>query len=184
MYNLRFIDKNGKIVIPFIYDNAGNFSEGLAAVEKIDGYVYHSMWGRMPTTKCGYIDKNGNIAIPIKLQSFGHTIVSSEFHEGLAVQAVSKHPLVPEKYGYINKKGEWVILPLYTRANEFNKGIAQVEIDEKSGYINHRGDYIIHCEYDKYGGYFVSDSIIKLEKDGVPCYFDIHGKTIENADVY
>ena len=40
-----FIDKSGKVVIPFKYDDALPFSEGFAVVE-LDG-------------KDGYIDKNG-----------------------------------------------------------------------------------------------------------------------------
>ena len=42
-----YIDKNGNVVIDFIYDDANSFSEELASVEK-DG-------------KYGYIDKEGNV---------------------------------------------------------------------------------------------------------------------------
>ena len=177
-----FLDVNGKNVIPFIYDGAGNFSEGLAAVQKISGYVYHSLWGKTPTYQAGYIDKKGTVVIPIKLPAFGGSIIDSEFHEGLAIQAVSKHPLVAEKYGYIDKRGNWAIIPLYDEARQFEKGIAEVVIDEKYGYINLKGEQIIPCSYDKYGGVYVNDSTIEMTKDGKKYYFNYHGKALSNPE--
>lgn len=177
-----FLDVNGKTVIPFIYDGAGNFSEGLAVVEKISGYVYHNLWGKTPTYQAGYIDKKGTVVIPIKLPAFGGSIIDSEFHEGLAIQAVSKNPLVAEKYGYIDKKGNWAIIPLYDEARHFNKGVAEVVIDEKYGYINLKGEQIIPCSYDKYGGVYFNDSTIEMTKDGVKYYFNYQGKKVSNPE--
>ena len=47
-----FVDKNGKLVVPLIYDEAMTFSEGMAAVKQ-DG-------------KWGYLDSTGKIVIPLK----------------------------------------------------------------------------------------------------------------------
>jgi hypothetical protein len=44
-----YIDKTGRLIIPFKFDGAGNFSEGLAAVSIKD--------------KTGYIDKTGKFVI-------------------------------------------------------------------------------------------------------------------------
>lgn len=52
-----YIDKQGKIIIPFKYDSIGSFSEGLAAVA-MDG-------------KCGYINTDGELVIPCKYDSAG-----------------------------------------------------------------------------------------------------------------
>ena len=51
-----FIDKEGREVIPCMYDAAGSFSEGLAYVKKDD--------------KWGYIDKTGREIIPFIYESF------------------------------------------------------------------------------------------------------------------
>lgn len=51
--NKGFINKTGEIVIPQIYKDAGNFSEGLAAVQDIET----ELWG--------YINKDGDIVIPM-----------------------------------------------------------------------------------------------------------------------
>lgn len=47
-----FIDNKGNEIIPLKYDNARDFSEGLAAVEGPGGW--------------GYIDKNNKVIIPFK----------------------------------------------------------------------------------------------------------------------
>jgi uncharacterized protein YkuJ len=59
-----FIDKNGKVVIELQFDNAGNFSEGLAEVKKDDKY--------------GFIDKSGKVVIEPQFDNAGN------FSEGFA----------------------------------------------------------------------------------------------------
>ena len=49
-----YLDVNGKIVIPFEYSDAGNFSEGLAAVYKKTGKYMDFGFDRIETRKCGY----------------------------------------------------------------------------------------------------------------------------------
>lgn len=40
-----FKDEAGNLVIPYKYNSVKNFSEGLAAVNLIDGYIYHQKGG-------------------------------------------------------------------------------------------------------------------------------------------
>lgn len=81
-----FVDRTGALVIPAQWDNpysAGSFFEGLAAVSVADvaGYL---TWG--------YIDLEGNVAVPCVLDHAG------EFRNGLAIveyqgtQGILKHP--------------------------------------------------------------------------------------------
>jgi hypothetical protein len=83
-----YIDKNGREVVPVVYDGASDFSEGLAAVGK--------------NNKWGFIDKDGKIVIPLmynKVESFSH---------GLAW--VNKNG----KWGFIDKNGKTVLPFEYT----------------------------------------------------------------------
>lgn len=175
-----YLDKNGKVVIPFIYEEAGDFSEGLAAVYKF--YCYrNTVMGRTPTYKCGYINKEGNVIIPFQFQETYH-ISMCEFHNGLAAQGISNNNIYAQVFGYIDKTGKWVIRPKFDEAERFNKGIAEVVINDQYGYINTKGEQIIPCKYDKYGGFFVNDSTIKMEKDGEPYYFNLQGKPVPEPD--
>lgn len=175
-----YLDKNGKTVIPFIYEEAGNFSEGLAAVYQFSGYM-NTILGRTRTSKCGYINKDGQVVIPFQFKEvFGIDVC--EFHDGLAVQGVSNNNRFALVFGYIDKKGNWVIKPKFDEAQKFDKGIAQVVINEQYGYINTKGELIIPCKYDKYGGWFVNDSTIELKRDGIEYYFNLQGKTVSKPE--
>lgn len=175
-----YLDKNGKTIIPFIYEEAGNFSEGLAAVYQFSGYM-NTILGRVRTSKCGYINKEGQVVIPFQFkETIGIDVC--EFHDGLAVQGISKNNRFALIFGYIDKKGNWVIKPQYDDAKSFDKGIAEVVINEQYGYINTKGEQIIPCKYDKYGGWFVNDSTIEMKKDGVEYYFNLQGKTVPKPE--
>jgi hypothetical protein len=89
-----YIDNTEKEVIPFKYDYARNFSEGLAAVGLADKY--------------GFIDKTGKIVIPIIYAMVG------DFRKGKArverervyIKGIrDSNRGVICQYNYINKKG-------------------------------------------------------------------------------
>ncbi|CCQ66166.1 hypothetical protein CWATWH0402_5328 [Crocosphaera watsonii WH 0402] len=131
--------KNGKVVIPFEFDYADIFEDGVARVAK-NGRV-------------GYIDTTGKIVIPFEVENNS----LKRFREGLA--AVKKDG----KWGYINKIGKLVIPYQFDEAKEFSEGLAQVSYHEKEdgkttyihdvGYINKKGEVIIPFEFS-YGQYF------------------------------
>lgn len=95
-----FIDKTGRMAIKPQFDEAHDFSGGLAAVETGD--------------KWGYIDTTGKMAIEPR---FG---AADEFAEGLAAVRIG------ERYGYIDEKGQIVIEPQFNGAGSFSEGVAVV----------------------------------------------------------
>ena len=175
-----YLDKTGRTVLPFVYEEAGNFSEGLAAVYRFKGYM-NTFLGRTATYECGYINKEGKVIIPFQFQET-YGIFMCEFHNGLAVQGVGRNNRFAQQFGYINKKGDWVVRPKFDNAEKFENGTAEVSINDKYGYINTNGEQIIPCEYDKYGGMFVNDSTVELSKDGIKYYFNLQGKPIPNPE--
>ena len=121
-----FIDKNGKIAIPCEFDQALDFSEGLAAVS-ID-YLF------------GYIDKSGETVIPFAYEQ------ASSFSEGLA--AVYSQG----KYGFIDATGKVVIPIKFDYAGSFREGLAMAAKSEdgdsaKWGYIDKTGRTAIPFEF-------------------------------------
>ena len=131
-----------KEVIPCIYEDANNFSDGLAPVK------YNGKWG--------YINTKGQIVIPYIYDNAG------SFSEGLA--CVRKNG----KHGYINLQGQIVIPFTYERAGNFRNGLARVHRMEpweaygKRGYINKKGEIIIPIIYDT-----DVDSIFERFNDGI-----------------
>jgi len=102
-----FIDKNGKVVIPLIYEEALYFEEGLGSVKQNGKY--------------GFVDRNGTIVIPTVYDKF------EPFSEGLV--AVSKDG----KYGYLDKNGKAVVPLIFEDASTFRNGTAQIKINGKWG---------------------------------------------------
>lgn len=75
-----YLDIDGSLIVPIIYEDAENFSQGLAAVKK------HGKWG--------YVDEKGEEVIDFKFDD------ASDFEEGSALVTVKGRSY------YIDKKGK------------------------------------------------------------------------------
>lgn len=120
-----FIDTKGNEIIPLIYDNANFFSEGLAPVVK------NSMWGFINTSNDVIID-------------FQFTGNMKPFSNGLALfrknKKTSKTNSSDDKSGYINKKGEFIIEPVFYNAENFKNDVAIVAINGFYYLIDKKGN--------------------------------------------
>lgn len=156
-----FIGYDFKSIVSSQYDDALNFSEGLACVKKGD--------------KWGFINIKNELVIPFVFD------VGGEFHEGLAKigNFVSSVIGVP-KYFFIDTKGNNVFGKTYSRAEDFNNGITFVKegqgffIDNKgnkvdSAYVISRTELYNHFKASKkpFGG-AVSKSVQLDPKTGKP----------------
>lgn len=110
----------GKIEIPGRYENAGAFSEGLAAV-----------W---QDAKIGFIDHGGKFVIPPKYgevdpedsYAYSYPPLSGAFHEGVASVALN------DKYGLIDSSGR-VLLPFrYEFVNAASEGYVTAQIENRT----------------------------------------------------
>ncbi|MFC0392653.1 WG repeat-containing protein, partial [Paenibacillus mendelii] len=126
-----YIDKEGKVVIPFEYDNTQLFTEGFAAVNKDD--------------KWGFVNKKGEVVIPLE---YDWAFI---FEDGLIPARKDG------KFGFIDKTGN-TIVPFEFHFERgflggFSEGLAPVEKDGKKGYIDKMGKVVIpfELEYDVIG---------------------------------
>jgi hypothetical protein len=82
-----------------------------------------------------------------------------------------------EKWGYVNKKGEYVINPQFKDARFFRNGLARVlSVDDKVGYISENGKYQIAAKY-KDGTPFVDGLAFVVSDGGYPTCIDKDGET-------
>lgn len=88
------------MIIAARFQDAGDFSEGLAAV-KIEG-------------KWGYVDKDGQMVIPPAFER------ASDFREGLSW--VDQHG----KCGFIDRSGAFRVKPSFFHCKDFHEGLAVV----------------------------------------------------------
>jgi hypothetical protein len=153
--------KNGEIIIDADsnnYSNAWVFSEGLAAVVR-DG-------------KIGFINAKNEIVIPFQYcyfdkynaYDFGYL-----FHNDCCVMTNEKGEL-----GLINKKGEWILNPIYDEILPLQKnGYRLVVNKEKYGVIDSNNNIVYPAEYDYID--IVSNGFV-LAKEGKMWQIDFSGK--------
>jgi len=185
-----FIDKSGKLVIPFKFDNISHFHEGIALVELNEKYGYIDITGKNITPiiyefqsdafcngmcrvkrdgKWGFIDKSGKEVIAAKYSSVHN------FHEGLAaVQSTvysEIHKTYVKAWGFIDIYGREITefkynIEKYEReasVGDFVDGLAIVKINNKLGYINKAGKEVIPVIYDGVGGFH--DGLVRVTVD-------------------
>lgn len=184
-----YIDKNGKFVIKAKYDNATEFSEGLARVGK-DG-------------KYGFVDVNGKEVIPLNYTTasnfnYGYAVLKSgnnnaiivdkngktlgenyydakSFSEGLA--AVQNESYL---YGFINTHGDMVISYKFNTVSWFKEGIVAVGKTEngkmKYAYMNKEGEMLTAFEFDEAKDF--QGGVGRIKKDGKFGLIDKFGSPI------
>jgi WG repeat protein/PBS lyase HEAT-like repeat-containing protein len=117
-----YIDRDGKVVVPFQFEFVEPFSMGLARV-KLGG-------------KWGLIDKTGKMVIKPQFDRI------SLFHDGMAVVVAGT------KAGFVSAAGQLVVPPKYGDWTGFSEGLAGVSVRGKWGFIDKTGRMVIEPQYD------------------------------------
>jgi len=139
-----------KKIIKYQYDDAYDFSSGLACV-KLNGY-----WG--------YVDKTGNKIIPFQY------VFAESFNEDLA-KVGSESGL-----GFIDKTGMEIIPLKYETIEAFTDGLAKVGLNGNYGYIDKTGNEIIPLIYEEAGNF--KDDWLKVKLNGKYGYVDKSGTMV------
>jgi hypothetical protein len=120
--SMGYIDKTGALVIAPQFSLAWNFSGGLARVEVRGTMIY--------------INKQGKTVFTVP-----NGFWADQFSEGLANVSIRANE-GPETWGYINRKGDFVIKPQFQKAEPFYHGLAQVFLNGQEGYIDKSGRFV------------------------------------------
>jgi hypothetical protein len=150
-----FEDRLHRVVIPYMYDYAGNFNEGLACVGI----------GEKDDMKYGYIDRRGNIVIPLVYDK------PAQFIDGTA------YVMKDGKYGTINKAGKEMIPIIYDWVGfhyKPNKGLVQVKLGDRRGFVRSNGDVVIPISYED-AEYYFCDNLVRVKLHGKWGYLDHKG---------
>ena len=189
-----YINKSGKEVIKPIYDAAGNFHNGLAAVKKGD--------------MCGYVDAKGKEIIPLiydKVSDFsdGIAVVSSDgkykvidksgkeitkpiyttFGDVITEGMAPLGDYDTKKYKLIDKKGKEIVTAQYPHEDiaRCREGLIAIKKNDKWGFIDKTGKQITPCVYDEVKEF--SDGYVVVQRDGIYGYLNKDGKcTLDIVD--
>lgn len=120
-----FIDKAGRLVIPFLYEKAEPFSDGLALAAARRGSDPAEL-------KYGYVDLTGDEVIALEFED------GRSFSEGLAPAKKDG------KWGFISKNGEFQVKPSFDDALPFHEGLAAVKNEGGDwGFIDKKGKLVV-----------------------------------------
>jgi len=141
-----FVDETGKEVIPFKYEAAREFSEGLAAVQ-----LRYERWG--------FIDETGKEIIPFRYLDVG------DFSEGLARVRHRSELDNTRVWSFIDKNGNVVTSREYDGAGDFSEGLARVRLRRKWGFINKNSMPIISFKYDEARDFSNGMTRVRIKQD-------------------
>src|SRR5437867_6935330 len=148
-----YIDSTGKTIIPPCFDQAWQFSEGLAVVQVRGLY--------------GYIDTLGKVVIRPQYAW------AQPFSEGLALVGT------PAKRNYIDRTGRIAIEAKFDGGSPsaFHDGRASASIGGVGGYIDRSGTMVIRSESQSYHPDF-SDGLAAMEVGGLWGFIDTTGTMV------
>lgn len=118
-----YVNRNGEVMIPFIYDSASDFEEGLAVIHKNE--------------KAGVIDKTGKEVIPAEYDD-----ISWVADNGLIFTCLSGN------WRIANRAGEYISRYVFDDIGDFNHSRAYVRKGRKCGFIDRECKIVIPIEFD------------------------------------
>lgn len=187
-----YMDKKGSLLIKPIYDDAGPFSEGLAAVNLAGkwGFIntkgevvieprFRSAWAFRENKArvepfdqpAFYIDKTGS---PL---ASGQWAAAGDFSGGRA------KVIAGNLIGYIDTTGQLIIKPIYARGWNFELEMAVVEYEDQLSVINPYGHYLVPGPFDDVK-INTDDGFILARRKETSMVYDLKGNEIlrlENA---
>lgn len=156
---------NGEELIPIQFEEANDFYCGLAAVTKEDCDEPCHYY---------YINKKGDTAFAATFNYAG------DFVEGRAVVGIGNCSEDSCKYGVIDKRGKFIVPPIYEEVDDVSEGFYAAAIDEKYGFLDRKGRIAIEFKYNDALGF--KEGVAAVKTDSGWTFIDTNG--IQLTDKY
>jgi len=184
-----FLNTDGDLIIKCKYKYASAFRYGIAIVKNDDdkyslintkgenigawhdyiSYEASNLYSIEQNSKNALMNKEGKLISSIELKYIGN------FNKGVALAKKD------DKYGYINRKGDFIIKPEYEYGSgSFSNGIAVIELNNYKGYILRSGKVIVQPQY-KTAKPFYSKSYAKVTDNNKANYIKRNGELVSNT---
>ncbi len=188
-----YVDRSRKLVIGFQFQQAGEFSEGLAAVQIGDKWGFIDKWGQIVIkpqfddaqrmhdgigivsigNNTFFIDKKGEKIFSTNTANIDIDMYVAHYSEGLIAASNGGDT----KKGFIDKTGKFIIAPVFDDVCDFSEGLARVMMiqdnEQKVGFIDHSGQFVIPPIYNGDGDFRrnstdFSEGLASLTENGRP----------------
>jgi len=170
-----YVDRKRTIVIPFQFEHAQPFENGMAMVALNKKTFFINRQGQRITPlfdwafdfhddlaavgvgdKVGYIRRDGSYAIP----PINHSASGIDFAEGLVAVRVKG------KVGFMDRTGKIVIQPKYDDVFPFSDGLAPVQLAGKWGYVDKKGNLTLPIQYYSAEMFSEGVAVVRLDSGG------------------
>jgi hypothetical protein len=138
---LGIIDVKGDTILPFQYDAIGEFSEHRALVTKNE--------------KCGYVNEQGELVIPIVFSYSSALLTTALFENGYALLKQKNKSIIIDSTGKVLK---------FRGYEDYKRpflGLIPVQKNKKWGFVNEKGQQRIPCKYESVESFVDTLAIIK-----------------------
>jgi hypothetical protein len=163
-----YIDTSGKYIIKPLYDAAGNFSEGLAVVNRNDSVYFINKENKNPFNEYfsdAYEFKNGIAAVKKNLKWFfinRQGQINSKFFEEINELSWGVYVVKQSgKYGAANQLGQIIIEPRFQKLGDFVNDYAYYTENGKYGFVSKSGT-VQKAVYDWISDISDGTAIVKL----------------------
>ena len=187
----EYVNAKGETKIPAIYDNCGDFQDGLAivilnnrkgAINKAGDFIilptYENFLWNMgeglvgfydENEKAGILDKNGNTIVPAMYYDLGNVVDGMIWFKG------------KNNYGFLDTKGNIVIPEMYYTVWFFYEGLAWVKTSEDSKYyqcINKDNQVVFHLGEYEYPNSGFQNGLALIRTENGYKYIDTKGSLV------
>ncbi len=190
--NWGYIDRSGQTAIPMQFSGGGPFHRGIAFVQYIKYRSDELGGGGEIHSK--YVDENGKVRIDLDGAGFhSYTFMSSmDIESGYpgylrtqdrTGESSFVEPLLPatgttspNKRGFVDSSGKFVIRPQYDDVKPFSEGLAAVKINGRWGFVDTAGSLVVKPAYDDVQPFSQQRALVV--KDGKYGYIDPSGQVV------
>lgn len=164
-----FLDRSGSEIIPPVFHDAKDFSEGLAAAR------VGSLWG--------YIGTSGVFQIAPQFDGSGKGIRWPDTRAGRFVEGFAPVWVGQDQYGFIDTTGAFAFDGIFDDANSFCENRAVVKLHNRYGFIAPNGMVVIDCRFTLVRDFSeglarVEDEADKLGRIAPSGFIDSQGKMV------
>ena len=170
-----YINNKGAIVIPPLYNEAGDFycnraivkvGEKYGVINQHGDFIFKPTFQTPPMrffdglsvinqasgNKIKYVfDKSGRLKFSLDCKRI------SPFIDFIASFKANNN-----KYGYVNSEGQIIIKPQFDNAGYFSEGKAMVSNNKKWGYVDTKGNLIIPYIYDDTSNFYNNQAVVSI----------------------
>ncbi len=156
-----FINKQGKVVIPPIYHEVYDFSDGFAMVKLAEEDTTTFIGTTIFHYKTIFIDKTGKEVPHLKRYKV------DRYNKGFVDGFLKVELGYKEKKALVNTDGKIITLKEYDDFGNFSEGLASVYYGSQYGYIDTTGTEVIPCKFSKVSEFSEGLAQVRIGKNKV-----------------